>query len=81
MKVHQRFEPNKVLYETVSPLIAFYRKGDGMKIESEKALYINKVKIKVIAVLDNLTKKHKHFTIEFLISSEYSINIICRNLE
>lgn len=29
MNVNQRFEKGKILYETVTPFIAFYRSGQG----------------------------------------------------
>jgi hypothetical protein len=38
-----------VLYETLSPLIGFYRRGQIFKVSEERALYINKLKFKILA--------------------------------
>lgn len=54
IKVKQRYEAGKVLYETVSPLLSYYHWAEGFKIHSQKSLYINKLKLKVFAIFDAL---------------------------
>jgi hypothetical protein len=49
IKANQRYERGKVLYETTSPLIGFYKNGHIFKHGDEKALYINKLKFKILA--------------------------------
>ena len=69
IKVKERFEAGKILYETVSPLICYYQGGEGFKISSQKPLYINKLKIKIFAVGEEGSSAVEGLKIELLISS------------
>lgn len=80
IQVKQRFEPGKVLYETISPLISYYREGYGFKTGSIRSLYINKLKLKVFALYNEGSAEFEGLKMELLVSSEYSINVIGRDI-